>query len=195
MKRGLTLVETVVTTALTALVLVTLGYLITYFYTTNTYTLEQSIAVEQARKGVQDAMRYLREASYGSDGSYPIRSTATSSIVFFANTNSDTVIERVTYSLQGNTFFRAVALPTGNPLSYANPFISTSTIATTVVNGTSTPIFRYFDKTGAELSLPVNISRVTSVRTTLIIDVNVNRTPVAFTLSSGATLRNLKNPL
>jgi hypothetical protein len=34
--------------------------------------LSNRVQVEQARRGVEDAMRYLREASYGSDGSYPI---------------------------------------------------------------------------------------------------------------------------
>jgi type II secretory pathway pseudopilin PulG len=193
--RGFTLIETIVVVTTTALVFVTLGLLLTYFYKTNAYTLEQSTAVGQARRGVEDAMRYLREASYASDGSYPIKSVATSTITFYANVNSSTAIERVSYRLQGNTFYRTIATPTGNPLSYTNATIATSTVAISVVNGTSTPIFRYFDSTGTELSSPVNISKISSVRTTIVIDVNVNRTPVPFTLSGGATLRNLNDQL
>src|SRR3989338_6909708 len=117
-KLGFTLVETVVVVAVTALVLVTLGWLLAYFYKTNAYALEQSTAVGQARKGVEDAMLYLREASYGSDGSYPIKSVATSSITFYANTNDDPVIEQVTYLLIGETFYRMIATPVGNPLTY-----------------------------------------------------------------------------
>ena len=75
---------------------------------------------EQARSGVEDAMKYLREASYGSDGSYPIASVATSSITFYANVNNDTFIEQVTYLLQNGTFYRVVGEPSGNPPTYAD---------------------------------------------------------------------------
>ena len=190
---GFTLIETIVVVAITALVFVTIGQLISYFYKTNSYALEQSTAVGQARKGVEDAMLYLREASYGSDGSYPIKSVATSSITFYANTNGDAVIERVTYVLINKVLYRAIAIPTGNPPSYNSVTVSTSTIATQVTNSTSTPVFRYFDKNGAELSAPIDISDISSVKTTVVIDVNINRAPVAFTLSGGATLRNLKD--
>lgn len=190
---GFTLIETIVVIAMTVLIFITLGTLLAYFYKTNAYALEQSSAVGQARSGVEDAMKYLREASYGSDGSYPIASVATSSITFYANVDNDTFIEQVTYLLRNGTFYRVVGEPSGNPPTYANETFSTSTIATSVVNATSTPVFRYFDNTGAELSAPINISKIISIKTTVVVDVNVNRAPVAFTLSGGATLRNLRN--
>jgi len=192
---GFTLVETVVVAGITALVMVTLSSLIIYFYRTNAYTLEQASAVGQARRGVEDAMRYLRGASYGSDGSYPIESVATSSIIFYANVNNDPAIERITYVLIGKTFYRMVATPTGNPPTYVGASVSTSTIALPIVNSTSTPIFRYFNSAGTELFTPVDVSDVASVSTTIMVDVNINRAPVAFTLSAGATLRNLKEQL
>ncbi len=190
---GFTLIETIVVISATALVLITLGSLISYFYKTNAYAFEQSTAVGQARGGVENAVLYLREASYGSDGSYPIKSAATSSITFYANTNNDSVIERVAYTLINKTFYRTVATPTGNPLTYVGASIATSTISMPVVNGTSTPMFRYFNKAGTELFAPIDISEISSIRVTVVVDVNVNRAPVAFTLSGGATLRNLKN--
>ncbi|MFZ1075633.1 MAG: hypothetical protein WAN50_04645 [Minisyncoccia bacterium] len=191
--RGMTLIETVVTVALTLIIFLALGSMIIYFYRTNAYTLQQSTAVGQARRGVEDAMRYLRQSSYGSDGSYPIEVAATSSITFYTNTDSDSAIERVTYLLLNGVLYRTIQNPSGNPLSYVGASTATSTVAVSVVNGTSTPVFRYFDNTGSELAQPVNVSRVASVRTTVIIDVDVNRAPVAFTLSGGATLRNLRN--
>src|SRR3989338_10889164 len=144
-KLGFTLVETVVIVAVTALVSVTLGWLLAYFYKTNAYALEQSTAVGQARRGVEDAMLYLREASYGSDGSYPVKSVATSTITFYANTNNDAIIERITYSLTNGTLYRAVATPSGNPPSYTGATVATTTIAKQVTNGTSLPVFRYFN--------------------------------------------------
>jgi type II secretory pathway pseudopilin PulG len=194
-KNGFTLVETIVVIAVTTLVSLTLGALLVYFYRTNAYTLEQATAVGQARHGIEDAMFHLREASYGSDGSYPVMSVATSSIIFYANIDADPYIERVTYKLQNGTLYRTVGEPVGNPPTYVGGTIATSTITTPVVNGTSTPIFRYFDNTGTELVAPVNIPKISSIKTTVIIDVNVNRTPTAFTLSGGATLRNLRTQL
>lgn len=191
--RAFTLVETIIVVATTAFIFVTFGVLLSYFYKTNAYALEQSAAVRQARSGVEDAMLYLREASYGNDGSYPIKSAATSSVTFYANTNNDTVIERVTYILINKVLYRTIAVPTGNPPSYSSVTIATSTIATPIINNASTPVFRYFDKNGAELLGTIDISKISSVRTTAVIDVNVNRAPVAFTLSGGATLRNLKD--
>jgi hypothetical protein len=138
-------------------------------------------------------MRYLRQASYGSDGNYPIESVATSSITFYANSDVDSPIERIIYSLQNGKLYRTVQNPSGNPLSYDGAAYATSTIASSVVNGTSTPVFRYFDNNGAELFMPVNISKIASIKTTVIIDVNKNRAPVPFTLSGAATLRNLRN--
>lgn len=192
--RAFTLVETVVVIALTALITITLGILLAYFYKTDTYTLQQSVQVEQARHGVEDAMRYLREASYGSDGSYPIANAGTSTITFYANTDTDAPIERITYSLIHGVFYRVVTQPAGNPPSYSGA-ISTSTLSIPVVNSTSTPIFRYFNNAGTELLQPVNIGQIASVRTTLIVDADVNRAPVSFTLSGAATLRNLREQL
>jgi len=192
--KGFTLVETLVVISITALISVTLGVLLSYFYKTNAYTLEQSTAVGQARRGVENAMRYLRQASYGSDGSYPIANVATSTITFYTNIDADPGVERMTYALIRGTFYRVVTEPVGNPPSYTGT-ISTSTVAMAVTNATSTPVFRYFDDTGVELPAPVNIAKIASVKTTLTVDVNVKRTPIPFTLSGGATLRNLRDPL
>lgn len=191
--RAFTLIETVVIIAATTLVFITLGVLLSYFYKTNAYALEQSAAVGQARKGVEDSMLYMREASYGSDGSYPIKSADATSVTFYANTDNDPIIERVTYVLINNALYRAIAKPTGSPPSYASAAIATSTIATPIINNASTPVFQYFDKNGVELLPPIDISEILSIRTTVVIDVNVNRAPVAFTLSGGATLRNLQD--
>ncbi|HUX80890.1 MAG TPA: type II secretion system protein [Candidatus Paceibacterota bacterium] len=193
--RAFTLVETIVVIAVTGLISVTLGTLLAYFYKTNAYTLEQSIAVAQARGGVEDAMRYIREASYGGDGSYPVSSAATSSITFYATIDADSSIDQITYTLQQGTLYRIVAVPTGNPPSYNGVPLATTTVATNVVNDATTPVFRYFDNTGTELGVPVDISHIASVETTVVVDANIQRAPVSFTLSGGATLRNVRDQL
>lgn len=193
--RGFTFIEMMVVIAATVLVMGVLSMLIVYFYKTNAFTLQQAIASQQARQGVEDAMRHLREASYGSDGSYPIGTAGTSTIVFYANVNSSPDIERVTYSLVSGTLYRGITEPAGSPPTYTGAASATSTIATSIVNSTSSPVFTYFDANGNELTAPINVSKIASVRTTLLINVNVNRAPVTYTLYAGATLRNLKAQL
>ena len=192
---GFTLVETIVVIAVTTLITLTLGTLLVYFYKTNAYTLEQSTQVAQARRGVEDAMKDLREASYGSDGSYPIATASTSQIAFYANVNNDVNIERITYTRIGGTLYRTTLAVTGNPPTYVGGTYATSTVATSVTNNSGTPIFQYYNESGNLLAQPVDTSKVASVKTTLVIDVNVNRAPIAFTLSGAATLRNLKSQL
>lgn len=193
MMRALTLIETIVTIGITTLVVTALTSTIVFFYRTNDYTIEESAAVWQARNGVESAMTYLREASYGSDGSYPIARVGTSTITFYANIDNSSSIEQLTYSLVKGTLYLAVGKPVNNPPTYTGMTISTSTVATSVTNGTSTPLFSYFDNTGAQLTTPVNVAKIASIKATLVVDVNVSRAPVAFTLTGAATLRNLGN--
>ncbi len=191
-RTGFTLVEAVVIIGVTAVFMTALSGFIVQFYRSSQYTLQNAQAINMARQGVERAMYDLREATYSSDGAYPVQSAATSSVTFFVNINSDTKVERVTYTLINGILYRVVATPTGTPLSYTNPTIATTTIATSVVNSSTTPLFRYFDTTSAELGVPVNISNIAGVKVSLIIDINTHDAPIAFTLTNWARLRNLQ---
>lgn len=177
--------------ALTTIIMLTLSSLFVYFYRTNGYTLQQSIAVSEARGGVRDALRIVREASYGADGSYPISAGDATTLTVFSDVDGDGAVEKVHYALISGTLYRTVIKPAGSPPSYAGQSIATTTIASSVVNG-ATPVFEYFDDAGTKLSTPIALARVRSIITTLVVDVNVDRAPISFTLSGGATLRNLK---
>ncbi|HVW82340.1 MAG TPA: prepilin-type N-terminal cleavage/methylation domain-containing protein [Candidatus Paceibacterota bacterium] len=189
--KGFTLVETVMAIALTALVSLAIGQLLRYFYATDSYALQESQAVASARRALDDSMRALREASYGADGSYPIKSAATSSITFFADLDGGGTIEQVTYAVAQGVLYAAVVEPASS--SYAGGATATTTIASYVTNGADAPVFTYYDASGTPLSAPVDIAEVASVETTVVVDVNINRAPVAFTLSGEATLRNLRD--
>jgi type II secretory pathway pseudopilin PulG len=175
--RAFTLVETVVVIGILVIVGVALSSTIVYFYKTNTYVIEEGNAVQSAQNGLIDSMKDLREASYGDDGSYPIASVATSSITYYADINGDGSDEMITYYLSGGTLFRNVTHSTGNPPTYIGQTPATTTIATYIVNGTSTPIFQYYDDSGNLLSAPINPFR----------------SPAVYTLTGSATLRNLRN--
>ncbi len=191
--RGFTLAETVVVISLTSLVGIGLLSMITYFYRSNAFLLEATTAVDSASRGLTEALTSLREASYGEDGSYPVAAAATSSITFYGDMDRDASVERVRLYLSGGVFYRGVTEAVGNPPSYGGQAEASSVIATYVKNATSTPVFRYYDDDGIQLTGAIDLSRVRSIRTRLDVDINPLRAPNILILEGAATLRNLRN--
>jgi len=191
--RGMTLVETIMMVALTAAVLMVLASLIQYFYKTNAFTLHQSQAVQSARTSIEHSMRDIREASYGADGSYPVSAAATSSITFFANIDNDSAVEKVRYYLSNTTLYRGITDPNEAASSYAGQPEVNTLVVNNIRNGTSTPLFTYFDANGTILTDPVNVALISSVRTSVRTDVDPERAPLIYELSGSATLRNIYN--
>jgi prepilin-type N-terminal cleavage/methylation domain-containing protein len=192
MKRGFTLLETIVVVAILAVVGVGLLSMIAYFYRSNAFVLEQTSALDSAHRGIDDAFGVLREASYGEDGSYPIALAATSSMTFYSDVDSDSPVERVRLYLSNGTFYQGVTNAAGSPPSYTGQTESVYTIATWVSNATSTPIFRYYNTDGTELTGSIVLSDVASVRLRLDVDLNPLRAPNILTMEQSATLRNLR---
>jgi type II secretory pathway pseudopilin PulG len=192
-KNSFTLLETMVVIAITTIVGAALASMIQSFYRTNDYVIQETTAVQSARQGLGIALKNLREASYGADGSYPIASAATSSITFFADTNGDGTVEEVKYSLVRGTLYKIITLPAGNPPSYAGQIQSTTTIATYLVNTAIVPLFTYTNSSGVQLATTtaVDPSQIQTVTATLKVDVDPNRSPSPYTLNSTIALRNL----
>lgn len=192
--QGFTLIEMIVVIAIVTIVGTSLSGIIRYFYRTNDYVLQEETAVANAREGLVASMSNLREASYGDDGSYPIGSAATSSVLFYSDLNGDGSVEKVQYYLSNTTLYRAITYSTSSPPVYTGQSAATSTIASYVVNATSSPIFQYYDDNGTLLTSPINIGSIASILTTLQIDVDTHRSPSTYTLLGSATLRNLRSP-
>lgn len=142
----------------------------------------------------------LRESSSSSGGAYPLAQVSTSSITFFSNVDSDSLKEQVRYYLSNRTLYKGVIKPTGNPLAYNSGSEVITTAITSVINGTSTPIFEYYDTgyygTGTPaLAAPIDITRVRLVKVHVIIDKDSNRSPVPLTITSQVSIRNIKDNL
>ncbi len=190
--QGFTLVETVVTVALTAIVGIALLSMISYFYRSNAHLLEATSAVESGNRGLRETLNALREASYAEDGAYPVLSAATSSITFYGSLDEDVAAERIRLYLSDSTLYRGVTNPSGSPLSYEGQPEAIDIIATHIRNDVSVPLFRYYDETGIELLDTIDIARIRSVQVRLEVDINPNRAPNIFILEGSATLRNLR---
>jgi type II secretory pathway pseudopilin PulG len=191
--KAFTIAETLVVIAILGTVGITLSNMIVYFYRSNTYLLEQTSAVDSANRGLDRAYTSVREASYGEDGSYPVASAATSTVTFYSDVDSDGPVEMVRLYLSGETLYRGVTNAAGNPPTYVGQTEAVTTISTAVKNATSTPLFRYYNVSGAELTGTIDITQVRSVRTRIDVDLNPSRAPNIVTLERTATLRNLRN--
>ena len=164
-----------------------------FFYRANTSSIEQAYQIESARRGIDLLVRDLREATYADDGSYLLAAIATSSLTFYADTDRDSSIEKIRYTLSGQQLWRNVTDSAGSPPTYTGAS-ATSSVSDYVRNfGQNRPLFRYYDGTGAEIvNFATGIADVRSVSVDLVVNVVPVRAPGDFTLQSSATIRNLR---
>lgn len=187
-------IEAMVWIALMVAAMLAIASTVMYFYRTNSYALEQSTAVTSAQRGLEAMIKAIREASFSSQGAFPIVSISPNDFIFYADVDSDPLIERVHYYLSGTNLMRGVLDPTGNPPDYIGAETS-EVVAEYVRNltvGTST--FQYYDALGAQIaSSTTAYTAVRFVKVTLGVKVDTETLPSQLTLYSSAALRNLMN--
>ena len=198
--RGFTLIETIVAIIVFTLALGAVFGLIMMAYQTQSYTWEQSQAIEEARRGVETMVKEIREARTGEDGSYTIYKTEDKEFGFYSDIDRDLDIEKVRYfiegdpdSLEGALFKKGVINPVGIPATY--PTSSEAIVILAKYLRNTPPIFRYFDENGDELPSPARRKDTTLMQVYLIINVDKNRPPQNFELKSEVQIRNLKRNL
>lgn len=97
--KSFTLIETLVTIAIFGLVIGAVTGSIMLLYQTHSYTWQQSIAIDEARRGIKTMVREIREARSGDDGSYPIEKAGDKEFIFYSDIDGDGKTERVRYFL------------------------------------------------------------------------------------------------
>jgi len=191
MNAGMTLIETVVWIALFTAAMMTIVTSVIYFYRTSDFAIEEATATVSAQKGMDLMVRTIREASYASNGAYPVVSIATSSFTFYSDIDTDPAIERVHYYLSGDSLIEGVADPAGDPPSYPGTE-STSSVADDVRNNEQAlNLFTYYDANGNQITDMSQFGNVRFVTLNIVVDVDPNRTPTTTQLRSSAALRNL----
>lgn len=195
-KSGFTLVETIVVVGIFSLIVATLSSAIVFFYRTNSSAIEQSVAVDTARRGVDNMVKDIREATYSEEGAFPLVSFGPNTFTFYSDIDSDPQIEQVSYSLSSQQFQREVVKTTGSPPVYDPATAEVTLVADDVRNiEDSVEIFTFYDASGNLVTDSSDIKDIRFVNVNLVVNINPNRLPNEFTLHSSATLRNLKTNL
>lgn len=190
--RGLSIIEMIVTLSIFLIVMTALVNSILFFYKANTSSLEQGLQVETARRGIELFVRDVREATYADDGAFPLKDIATSSTVFYSDTDTDGSIEQIRYTLLGTKLYRNVTDASGTPPAYTGGG-ATTTVSEYVRNfDENVSVFRYYNASSTEVLPGGALASVVSVTVNLIVDIVQKHTPGTFTLTENATIRNLR---
>lgn len=194
--KGFTILEMIIALGVgSMLVLASSWFLISSLRQSN-IVFDQLASQSDGRRVLHDVVNDVRRAVPSSVGAYPIETAGTSTLILYANVDSDNYIERVRYFLSGNILRRGVINPSGSPLTYPSGSEAVTDVAHYVANTTSTPIFTYYDEsyTGTEASLtqPVSTTQIHVITVTLDMEKDPAKSPVPIRVQSTVQVRNLK---
>lgn len=200
MNKGFTLIETIITIVIFALLMGVVSGFIVLGYRTQSYSFQQSMAIGEARKGIETMVKEIREARGGDDGSYVIEKAEDYEFIFYSDIDKDEATERVRYFVEGTDFKKGVIDPAGWPIDYL-PENEVVTILSRYVRNGATLVFTYYngdwpgDTVNNPLPTPARLKETKLMHVYLIVNVDPNRPPQNFDLESDAQIRNLKTNL
>lgn len=190
--RGFTLIETIMAVVIFALAMGVITGLIVIGYRTQGYAWQQSMAINEARKGIETMIKEIREARPGDDGSYIIEKADDYEFIFYSDIDKDSSIEKIRYFLDGTNFKKGVTEPSGWPISYPAVNENISILTEDVRN--LPPIFYYYNESGQEITeLPARSKDTKLMKIRLVVNINPNRAPQDFILESSVQIRNVKS--
>lgn len=196
-QNGITLIETLLAVAIFSLVVVAIGAFQRDVFFFNDVLQTGLSNVTEARKVLRPFVGEVRGATPSNLGASAIASAGQKEFIFYSDIDSDGLSERVRYFVDGNTFKKGVIKPTGDPLQYVQNDEDIINVVNDVVEADTN--FYYFDSnyngtaSSTPLSFPISPALVRLVKVDLTIDTNPNRTPGRMTITTQATIRNLKD--
>jgi len=199
-QKGVTLLETLIAVGVFAFASVVVFAFVTDGFKIQSFALDQSTAMSEARRGVETMVREIRESQVADNGAYTIVTANPQEFSFYSDIDKDSSVERIRYFLEGTDFKRGVIEPRDNPVSYLQQDEVVTVITRFVRNG-SAPIFTYYngdwpgDTVNNPLSDPVDLSEVRFLHVSMTINVRPNVAPTDFNLETDVQMRNLKDNL
>ena len=166
----------------------------------NSYTLEMGQSSMAVSQGLNKMVNYIRGARQADNGSYPIKSASGNEFVIYSDYDKDAITERLHFYKNNQNILMGVTKPTATiPKTYPSGDQQTITIASSIVNDNSTPIFRYYNKDypgnlqNNPMNAPIKISDVRLMKIYLKININPNRAPDNIEMQSFVEIRNLND--
>jgi prepilin-type N-terminal cleavage/methylation domain-containing protein len=197
---GFTLVETIITIFIFGVIMLGTTLLLRNILSTTRQELGVIDSVDRTRRIATVFTNELRNAGNGANGAYPLGEASDTEIIFFSTApKSDGTISKIRYYMSGSTLYKGITNPIGSPPTYVGASENTYTLSTKMSLG-GNPLFYYYDGnyngSGNPLSQPVNLNQVKFIKINLIVlkQLTANSTGT-FTVSAGASIRNLKNNL
>lgn len=196
---GFTLIELIISLAISTILILGIVALISNVFTVNRQQGGLLSDQDQARKVSFQIMAEVRNAVTANTGAYPIETAGDQQLTFYSNVNGGTAIERIRYYVQNGKLYKGVTTPTGSPLAYTAP--EAITLVQNNLSVGSSPVFFYYDDTyngitGAALTQPVNVTSVKFVRIGLGIYNKAGKIGTNnYTVTAMAALRNVKTNL
>jgi prepilin-type N-terminal cleavage/methylation domain-containing protein len=193
--RGLTLVEMIVVVALFTILMLAITESIASFYRFNGYTLAQSYQVTNARKGIEQMVRDLREMTYADDGTFPLASMDEYQVTFYSDVDRDASVEYLEYKLSSTTLTRNIYKATGTPPTYnTSGEPTTSFVVSEYVQNElqNVPVFVYYDGQGHPATATSTVTDIQYIQVNTTVNIDPIRDPGQYMLRSSASLRNLK---
>ncbi len=190
LQTGFTVIEMVIAAAVLGVIAVIAGNLITSSMNTYQYLFIQSNNAADLTNVIDRVSKVVRGAT-----SVVTAQSNTLTIYAYFSPN-DNVVDQVTYFVSGNNLEVTVIPPSGTAPNYTyDPANGTTTVLTQNLVNTSTPVFTYYDDTGAQLPSGFSISQIAQVGIQISFNPDPKRLPVPMSNQTIVTLRNLKTNL
>lgn len=194
---GMSLVEMMVIISIYTLLTFAITFSISELYKFNSYGISQANEVENARRGMTEWNRDVKEMTVAEDGTYPVSVIEEHKMGYYSDTDLDDNVEYTEYSLSSTTLIKNTYNPSGTPATYdlTTPD-KTEILSRYVQNMTeSTSTFQYFDNFGNQLTSSSPIIDVRYIKMLLIVNIDHVHSPGEFVLRSSVAPRNLKDNL
>ncbi len=191
---GFTMIEIIVAISITAIFVISASQLLVSLLKNPKSELTTMDSIDQARFVVRVFTNEIRAATYGT---YPILTAGNYEVAFFTTVGAaSNTINKVRYYLDGTVLYKGVTPPTAGTYNPANEAVTS--VLSGVNNGAS-QVFSYYDGdydgiegTHPPLTQPVNINQIRFVKINLSL-YKQGSSGATFNLSSGATIRSLKD--
>lgn len=190
-KYGLSLIETMISMSILLLVMIVGSEFIINGFRSIAFESEQQTAIKEARQAIDIVAKEIRKANSSARGDYAIASASPQSLIFYSDSDNDSVMEKVRFYLDTNTnIFKEEITEPGTP----NDYTGTSTVSNVAsyVNNQTEPIFIYHNANNAVTN---TINSIRLIKINFKINVNPAIAPQDYYVETDINLRNLKDNL